>query len=65
MREAKIKNCAHTSFSCELENVTGIRIKIPVIRCTDCGMAIGVLWAQIPDALNAIGEKLDAILKKV
>ena len=63
MPQKKIENCTHGSFCCETVNATGSNLKIAIIRCTDCGEAIGAFLPQLPDALNRLGEKLDVILK--
>jgi len=59
------KQCTHKSFSSEQVDVSGANIKIGIIRCSQCGAAIGVLYPQAPAVLNAIGEKLDVLQKEV
>jgi transcription elongation factor Elf1 len=57
-------NCAHAAFSCSLESATGSNMQIAIIRCTDCGEAIGAFLPQIPDAINSLNEKIDYLIKK-
>jgi len=59
------QSCKHTSFSSEQANVAGINTKIGIVRCTQCGTAIGVLYPQVPDAFNALCEKLDVLQKAI
>jgi transcription elongation factor Elf1 len=58
-------DCTHKSFACEQVDAAGSNIKIGIVRCTQCGKAIGTLYPQVPNVLNAIGEKLDAVLKRL
>jgi len=59
------QNCKHTSFACEQSKATGVNFEIGIVRCSQCGTAIGVLYPQVPTALYALGEKLDALQKTV
>jgi hypothetical protein len=63
MNESKASACTHTLFTCELADVTNIPTQIGIVRCSECGTAIGVIYPQIMNAFNTIGYKLDAIQK--
>jgi dissimilatory sulfite reductase (desulfoviridin) alpha/beta subunit len=65
MPEKRDANCAHGSIKCETVDATGANIKITVVRCTHCGEAIGAFLPQLPDTLNRLGEKLDAIQEDI
>jgi hypothetical protein len=55
--------CKHDSFSYEIVTATGANMKLGIVRCSRCGTAIGAFIPQIPDALNALGDRI-AILQK-
>ena len=59
------QNCKHTSFSTEQGDATGANIKIGIVRCSQCGTAIGALYPQALIALSALGDKLDAIQQEI
>jgi hypothetical protein len=57
--------CKHRSFSYENITATGANIKLGIVRCSQCGTAIGAFIPQVPDALNGISEKLDNLKKDI
>lgn len=61
MKKKTVKDCAHESFDCEKVSVEGFRYKLAVVRCKDCGEAVGVFIADLPTAINSIGRKIDGI----
>ena len=49
--------CKHASFAYEeavARRTDGTSIKIGVVRCSDCGIAIGAFLPQVLDKLNSI-----------
>jgi len=57
--------CKHESLTCYTETARGARIDIAVVRCFYCGTAVGAFLPQIPEALETIGKKLDALQSEV
>jgi transcription elongation factor Elf1 len=58
-------DCKHKLFSLETTTVNGLNCKIGIVRCSQCGTAIGAFIPQVLDALNAIGGKLDALQESI
>jgi len=65
MTKVKIEGCAHDSFAYELVNVAGINHKIAVLRCSDCGQAIGTFVPEVPDAINRLAQGINALYEEV
>jgi hypothetical protein len=58
-------DCKHKLFVIEKATVSSLNCSIGIVRCSQCGTAIGSLYPQMPDALNAIGFKLDNLLEAI
>jgi uncharacterized protein (UPF0212 family) len=56
-----MEQCKHASLTCVQESVDKADIKLAIIRCSHCGIAISALYPQAPNVLNAIIEKLDVL----
>jgi len=62
------ENCAHESFVVEFVNATGtnkgvLALEVPIVRCTDCGKAIGSFLP--PSMLDGVKGRLDSLEKAV
>lgn len=57
--------CKHRSFSYETVAATGASIGIGIVRCGECGMAIGAFIPQTPDALNVLSRQIDELKKDI
>lgn len=63
MTQKKIENCAHCSF--QYETVTASGVNVAIIRCSECGEAIGAFLPQLPDALNKLAQGLTTLYDEV
>jgi transcription elongation factor Elf1 len=59
------QSCKHRSFSFEVITATGANMNIGIVRCNQCGTAIGAFIPQIPNALNVISRQLDDLKKDI
>jgi hypothetical protein len=59
------RGCKHRSFNCEQVDATGSNIKIAIVRCATCGVAIGAFLPQVPNALNVLGEGIEAVREDI
>ena len=59
------QNCKHTSFTCEEVNTVGSNLKIAVIRCSDCGEAIGAFPSDMPANINRLINDADRLYKEI
>jgi len=54
------QGCTHGYFRSEVAMVDG-NVPIQIIRCSQCGTAVGAIDARIPDALNEIGMGINKL----
>ena len=59
MQKVKIEGCAHGSFACEHVDVKNVKGSVAIIRCADCGVAIG---AFNPEQIDVNSLLLEFIL---
>jgi transcription elongation factor Elf1 len=57
-------NCIHRSLELTGEDVRNSTAKLTVVRCANCGTAIGVMINELPVALDTLNQKLDYLIKK-
>jgi transcription elongation factor Elf1 len=59
------QSCVHTLFSYEEAKPLGANRKIGIVRCNQCGTAIGVFLPEIAAALEVINQKLDDLQHRI
>ena len=55
------ESCKHPSFTYEEVNATGTDMKIGIVRCAICKVAVGTFFPKLLDKLDAISNAISWI----
>jgi hypothetical protein len=57
--------CTHVVFSYEEVKPVGTNRTIGIVRCSQCGTAIGAFLLETANALTVINQKLDDLQSRI